>query len=252
MAVLRIGTAGWAIPRGRADQFPSAGTQLARYAERFDAVEVNSTFYRPHRPPTYTRWAASVPVEFRFALKVPRAVTHERRLVGTEQELAAFLDESAGLGVKRGPLLVQLPPRLAFEAAIAKDFFAMLRRLFPGAVACEPRHAGWFGAEADRLLREFEVARVVADPAVTAEGVEPGGWPGLVYRRLHGAPRTYWSAYDDAFLDALAGRLLTTGASELWCIFDNTAAGAATENALGLLRRLRARPSGREEGQPIG
>ena len=236
--MLCIGTAGWAIPRGQAEHFPSAGTQLARYAGRFGAVEVNSTFYRSHRTETYAKWAASVPAEFRFALKLPRTVTHDRLLVGAEQVVAAFLDESAGLGARRGPLLVQLPPRLAFDAATARDFFTVLRRLFPGPVACEPRHSGWFSMEADRLLREFEIARVVADPAITSEGVEPGGWTGLVYFRLHGAPRVYWSPYDRGFLEALARRFRAIGSAEMWCIFDNTAAGAAIENALDLLHRI--------------
>jgi uncharacterized protein YecE (DUF72 family) len=236
--VLRIGTAGWAISRGQAGQFPPGGTHLARYSGRFCAVEVNSTFYRSHRATTYAKWAASVPAEFRFALKLPRTITHESHLVGAEPVVAAFLDESAGLGAKRGPLLVQLPPRLGFDAVVVGKFFATLRRVFSGAVACEPRHPGWFAAEADRLLREFEIARVVADPSVTAKGVEPGGWPGLVYLRLHGSPRMYWSAYDDTFLDALRRQLRATRATEIWCIFDNTAAGAALENALDLLQRI--------------
>ncbi|MBV8456512.1 MAG: DUF72 domain-containing protein [Acetobacteraceae bacterium] len=212
--------------------------QLARYSGRFCAVEVNSTFYRSHRAETYAKWAASVPAEFRFALKLPRAITHERRLVGAERVVAAFLDESAGLGAKRGPLLVQSPPRLGFDAVIAGKFFATLRRVFPGVVACEPRHAGWFGAEADRLLCEFEVARVIADRSVTAEGVEPGGWPRFVYLRLHGSPRMYWSAYDDTFLDALTRQLRAMRPPEIWRIFDNTAAGAVLENALDLLQRI--------------
>ncbi len=236
--MLRIGTAGWAISRRQAGQFPPGGTQLARYSGRFCAVEVNSTFSRPHRATTYAKWAASVPAEFRFALKLPRAITHESHLVGAEPVIAAFLDESAGLGAKRGPLLVQLPPRFDFDAAIAGKFFATLRRVFSGAVACEPRHPEWLGAEADRLLREFEIARAVANPSVTAKGVEPGGWPGLVYFRLHGSPRMYWSAYDDTYLDALTRQLCAIRAPEIWCIFDNTAAGAALENALDLLQRI--------------
>jgi uncharacterized protein YecE (DUF72 family) len=119
--VLRIGTAGWAISRGQAGQFPPRGAQLARYSGRFCAVEVNSTFYRPHRTTTYAKWAASVPAEFRFALKLPCAITHESHLVGAER-VAAFLDESAGLGAKRGPLLMQLPPRLDFDADLRGNF----------------------------------------------------------------------------------------------------------------------------------
>jgi uncharacterized protein YecE (DUF72 family) len=106
-------------------------------------------------------------------------------------------------------------------------------------VAAEPRHAGWFTPAADALLAEWRVARVAADPARVPAAAEPGGWPGNAYYRLHGSPRTYYSAYDAAFLDALAPRLAAAPAGA-WCIFDNTALGAATADALGLLARLGA------------
>jgi uncharacterized protein YecE (DUF72 family) len=137
---------------------------------------------------------------------------------------------------------VQLPPSLAFDEDVAATFFAALRARYAGTVAAEPRHESWFGAEADRLLTTWHVARVAADPARVPAAAEPGGWPGAVYYRLHGSPRTYYSAYDTAFLDALAPRLLAAP-TPAWCIFDNTAAGAATVNALDLLALLeRAAP----------
>jgi uncharacterized protein YecE (DUF72 family) len=235
---LRIGTAGWAIPRAEAAAFPADGTGLARYAARFDAAEINSSFHRPHRPATYARWAATVPDGFRFAVKLPKTVTHERRLADIAEPLGAFLGEVAGLGDRLGPLLVQLPPSLALDPAVAVPFFARLRDGFDGPVACEPRHPGWFTSEAAALLAQWRVARVAADPARVAEAAEPGGWDGLVYHRLHGAPRTYWSRYEGPVLDALAARLAADPAAETWCVFDNTASGAAAGNALELAARL--------------
>lgn len=232
-----VGCAGWSLPREAQPHFPTEGTHLARYAARFPAVEINSSFYRPHRPATYARWAASVPSGFRFSVKVPRAITHERRLVDAGPPLDAFLDGATALGPALGCLLVQLPPSLAFDAATVDAFLAALRVRHPGAVAIEPRHASWFGTAADRLLVAWRVARVAADPARVPAAAEPGGWPGTVYYRLHGSPRTYYSAYDAPFLDALAPRLLAA-APGAWCMFDNTALGAATTNALGLLERL--------------
>ncbi len=117
--MMRIGTAGWAVPRRVADAFPRDGTGLQRYAARFDAAEINTSFYRPHKPATYARWAESVPEGFRFAVKVPKAITHEHKLTGTEALLDDFLASIAPLGRKLGPLLVQLPPSLAFEATVA-------------------------------------------------------------------------------------------------------------------------------------
>jgi uncharacterized protein YecE (DUF72 family) len=87
---LRIGTAGWAIPRAVADRFAESGSALARYAGRFDAAEINSSFHRSHRPATYERWAATTPAEFRFAAKLPKSITHRGRLVDAGSELARF------------------------------------------------------------------------------------------------------------------------------------------------------------------
>lgn len=80
MADLVIGTAGWSIPARHAQAVPAEGSQLQRYATALGGVEINSSFYRPHRPETYARWAASTPASFRFAVKCPRAITHEARL----------------------------------------------------------------------------------------------------------------------------------------------------------------------------
>ena len=145
------------------------------------------------------------------------------------------------MGVKPGPLLVQLPPSLMFDSGLAGPFFAGLRRRYAGGVACEPRHTTWFGPEAERLLADQAVARVAADPAVVPQAAEPGGWDGLVYYRLHGSPRMYYSPYDAASLDALAGRLATSAvAAPVWCIFDNTALGSAIENAWHVRARAKA------------
>jgi uncharacterized protein YecE (DUF72 family) len=234
----RVGTAGWSLPRAEKPHFPAEGTNLERYAARLDAAEINSSFYRPHRPSTYARWAASVPAHFRFAVKVPKAITHERRLAGAEPHLDAFLAEVSALGDRLGPLLVQLPPSLRFDAPVAEAFLVALRERHAGPVAVEPRHPTWLDAEAEALLAAHRVARVAADPARAEVDASPGGWDGLRYYRLHGSPRIYYSAYDDEYLRSLAVRLGAAAAAPAWCIFDNTASGAATANALALRARL--------------
>ena len=239
-AVTYVGRAAWALPKAHIAEFPTEGTHLQRYAGRFNAVEINSSFYRAHRPATYARWAASVPPDFRFAVKVPKAITHQARLVGTEPLLDAFLGEVNCLGERLGCLLVQLPPSLAYDCAVAQAFFGALRSRYQGGVAFEPRHASWFTDEVtDRLVRD-RIARVAADPAPVPTADEPAGWPQLVYFRLHGSPRIYYSAYDEPYLDHLAERmrLASEHAREVWCIFDNTALDAATPNALGLQARI--------------
>ena len=236
-----VGCAGWSVPRGFAQHFPSMGSHLERYASHFSGVEINSSFYRPHRPQTYAKWAASVPSVFRFSVKVPKVITHEKRLVDTREPLHRFLDEVAALGSKLGPLLVQLPPSLTYDENRATDFFGGLRDVFKGQVVCEPRHVTWFAPEADTLLSAFQVARVAADPALSPQAFEPGGWKELIYYRLHGSPTIYRSAYSSEFVDELASsfeRRMKEPCSA-WCIFDNTAEGAATINALELEKRLR-------------
>jgi uncharacterized protein YecE (DUF72 family) len=232
-----IGCAGWGLSRPCAEAFPGEGSHLERYARRLPVVEINSSFYRPHRPATYVRWAASVPEDFRFAVKVPKEITHVRRLYDCDELLDRFLSEAGGLGAKLGPLLVQLPPSLGFDAGRAEGFFDRLRARFDGAVVCEPRHAGWFEHRAEALLSAFRVARVGADPPAVPAALQPGGWPGLVYIRLHGSPKMYYSAYGEDRVAAWIGRLRAAEeTAPAWCIFDNTAEGAALPDALTALR----------------
>lgn len=235
-----VGCAGWSLPRAVQEQFAPGSSHLARYATRFGAVEINSSFHRPHRRSLYEKWAAAVPADFRFCAKLPKVLTHERRLVDCEEPLAEFLAQAGGLGTRLACLLVQLPPSLAFDRAVARPFLEMLGASFAGAIALEPRHASWFEPDADGMLRDLRVARVLADPVRHLPGQWPGGWPRRVYLRLHGSPRVYYSAYEADVLRALAVRIRAAEAegAEVWCMFDNTASGAAAGNALELQRLL--------------
>lgn len=235
---VRIGTAGWSIPRAVSDSFPGEGSHLERYARVLPAAEINSSFHRPHARATYERWARATPPGFRFAVKLPRTITHEGALRRCRAPLEHFLEESAGLGRRRGPLLVQLPPRFVFDRRVAGRFFALLRERYDGDVVCEPRHETWFTPAVDAFLAASRVARVAADPPPAPGADRPGGWLGLHYFRLHGSPRKYWSGYAPAFLDALAAAIGQQPARNTWVIFDNTASGAAAENALTMAHRL--------------
>jgi uncharacterized protein YecE (DUF72 family) len=237
-AHVRIGTAGWAIPRAIAGEFPQDGSALARYSSVFDAAEINSTFKRSHQAKTYERWRYTVPADFRFSVKVPQSLSHLARLVGCDAGLGAFLAELSPLAPKLGPILLQLPPSFAFDAEIVGAFCTMLAHDGRFTIACEPRHASWFTAPTDRWLAEQRIARVAADPALHPKAGEPGGWRGLSYYRLHGFPRVYYSLYDDERLARLREQLVCDEAPEKWCIFDNTASGAAASNARSLQHAL--------------
>ncbi|SEV91479.1 DUF72 domain-containing protein [Luteibacter sp. 329MFSha] len=239
-SMIRIGCAGWSLPGDAASRFPGQGSHLERYARVFSCVEINSSFYRPHRPETYARWAASVPEAFRFSVKMPKAITHELRLRNANADLRRFCDDIAALGEKLGCLLLQLPPSLPFERATANRFFATLRAMTSTRVVCEPRHATWFGEEAKRAMRDAAIGCVLADPS-PVPGMLPLGDAATLYIRLHGSPRMYYSAYDATFIDALAGPLVAVPpGTSVWCVFDNTAAGEAIPNALYLRERVAA------------
>jgi uncharacterized protein YecE (DUF72 family) len=241
---LRIGTAGWSIPKQFTAELPHAGTHLERYSRAFTCAEVNSSFYRPHRISTWVRWAASVPEDFRFSVKAPQAITHEAGLACSPVQLKTFLAEVNTLANKLGPLLFQLPPKLAFNPAGAEAFLTILRDLHPGPTVFEPRHPTWFTPEADHLLQSFHIARAAADPARIPEASTPGGWSSLIYYRLHGSPRMYYSAYTESFLQALSATIAhQQPTAEVWCLFDNTASGAALGDATILKRLLTTLPS---------
>jgi len=236
-----IGTAGWSIARKDAAAFLGEGSGLERYARRFDGVEVNSSFHRPHRASTWARWAASVPDGFRFSVKIPKTITHVGKLRDLDP-LTAFAEDIAPLGAKLAVLLVQLPPKLAFEADVAERFFSTLRHTIDADIVCEPRNPSWFEDEANGMLERLRIGRVAADPAPVEAAAQPGGWRGLPYWRLHGSPAMYRSSYSDAQIDRYAQQISGAVAQGLrpWCVFDNTAASAATGNALSLLERLGA------------
>lgn len=242
---LIIGCAGWSIPTALASRFPDGSSHLERYAQRFNGVEINSSFYRPHLPATYRRWAASVPRDFRFAVKMPRAISHEGRLLDTGAALRPFLDQVDELGLKLGCLLLQLPPSLAYAPSIALRFFDELARLHQGPVACEPRHPSWFHPAVARALRERGVARAAADPARHPRAAVPAGDARLQYYRLHGSPRIYHDAYSTAALRTIERRLQRPGqtCAQRWCVFDNTAQGHAVTNGLDLVEQLGPLPS---------
>lgn len=233
-AIPRIGCAGWSIVAAHRGLLGEGDNALARYATRFDIVEINSSFYRSHQAATYERWAAAVPASFRFAVKLPQTITHELGLRRAREPLEQFLEEVEGLGRKLGGLLIQMPPSFAWDGRTANAFFTLLRFRHDGPVACEPRHASWFDPARDEFWKRYRISRVAADPSKIPGGDRPGGDTGdWRYWRWHGSPRMYYSRYEDAQLEALA-RDTKTAPRRNWVIFDNTAGGHAANDAARL------------------
>ena len=122
-------------------------------------------------------------------------------------------------------------------------FLRLFRRHYRGGAVIEPRHRTWFTPEAEDVLREFEIGRVGSDPALCAAAAMPTTETPIAYWRLHGAPRMYFSNYDQAALKRVAMKMKDSASrgQACWCIFDNTAHGFATANALRLVELLRMR-----------
>jgi uncharacterized protein YecE (DUF72 family) len=238
--VTRVGTAGWANPGDQRDERKPGLTHLQHYAERFNCTEINSSFYRLHRRATYERWAQSTPSDFSFAVKMPKALSHDTALRCLPGDLDEFLESVQGLGSKLAVLLLQLPPRSEFQPRIARRFFALLTKRTPVPVVCEPRHPSWSAAGAQRLFGEFDISWVFADPVRVSHAWRCTGR--ILYHRLHGAPHIYWSSYSAGYLRDLAAELTQERGCvrQVWSIFDNTAAGAAWLNAQSLNDYLRA------------
>ncbi len=235
----RVGCAGWSIPPRYAHQAATLGSHLQRYSRVFNCCEINSSFRRNHKPATWQRWTAPVPGDFRFSVKVPRAITHEAKLKSAPELLTDFLQQVRYLDEKLGPLLIQTPPSLEFEIGAVSEFFSLLRQHYSGDVVCEPRHSSWFLDRADQCLQEFQVARAASDPACVPKAADTGGFQTLAYFRLHGSPRPSYSRYPEEFVKRLAKKLERVATTRrVWCVFDNTASGWAFENALQVTRGL--------------
>jgi uncharacterized protein YecE (DUF72 family) len=203
---LAVGTSGYSYAPWKGSFYPEklpAAKMLAYYAERLPAVEINNTFYRMPAADLLGRWAAETPAAFTFVLKSPRRITHERRLVDTEDSVRRFYEAAAALGDKRGAVLFQLPPNLRKDLPKLEAFLALLDGV-PGArPAFEFRHASWFSDDVFAALKAHGAALCIAEAEDLATPVEAtAGWGYLRLRRQD---------YDDAALGAWAERLRGLG-----------------------------------------
>ncbi|MFP4126002.1 MAG: DUF72 domain-containing protein [Alphaproteobacteria bacterium] len=235
LAEIRIGTSGWHYDHWVGAFYP-AGTKpedfLAFYAERFDAAEINTSFYQLPSAETLAHWRDTVPAGFRFTAKASRYITHMKKLKDPAASLERFLQRIAVLDPKLGPLLFQLPPNWHADVERLEALLAALPR--GRRCAVEFRDPSWWIDAVYAALRRhgaafcpFELAGREAPLAVTAD---------VVYLRLHGPGAAYQGTYDEARLGAWADRLVAWRAQgrEVWCFFDNDEAGYAAHNAARL------------------
>lgn len=238
---LWIGTSGWSYPAWRGRFYPKglpAGRWLEHYATRFDAVELNASFYRLPKREQVARWAAVTPAGFRFAVKAWRALTHLHRLEPRPDLLAAFLARIEPLGAKLGPVLFQCPPRFPADPPRLEAFLAVLPRHLRAAF--EFRDPSWHGDEIAELLDRRGAAFVTFELAGSRSPRRVTG--GLLYLRLHGHRHRYAGRYGPELLAAWAAWIAAERAKghEAWIFFDNTDLEAAAVEDASTLRRLLA------------
>lgn len=234
---LRVGTSGWQYASWRGRLYPRGLTQtrwLAYYAERFDCVEVNNTFYRLPERETFARWHEEVPDGFVFAVKASRYLTHIRRLREPHDPVHLFLERCEPLGERLGPVLVQLPPTLRVDAGRLRDTL----QEFGGRVrvAVETRHPSWLIDGVYQVLADHDAAFVLADrrSRPLTPIVRTASWG---FCRMHEGRATPQPCYGTGSLRAWLQRVAQTWPSEsdVWVFFNNDPLGCAVRDAARLV-----------------
>jgi uncharacterized protein YecE (DUF72 family) len=240
MAEVWIGTAGYVYRHWRGGVFYPPGLppgdELAWYAGRFRTVELNNPFYRPPSAETFARWAAAVPDDFLFAVKVTRVVSHDRRLRGADAPLGRFVDAAEALGPRLGPLLVQLPPQFQLDHRVLDQFLATLPAAHRWVL--EVRHPSWQVPAVYGTLASRGVALCVpVGGAVQPDLVTTAGF---TYLRMHAGAEA-GGRFGDAELEGWAGRVraLARSGKDVHVYFNNDRGGHAPRDAERLRELLR-------------
>jgi uncharacterized protein YecE (DUF72 family) len=232
---VRIGCSGWIYRHWRGLFYPESLPQrlwFDHYAETFATVEINASFYRRPTPENFDAWRDRAPPGFRYAVKVPRFITHMKKLMDCAEPVAEFLARARRLGETLGPVLYQLPPRWALNRERLDDFLALLPPDLTHVF--EFREKSWMTEEVLALLD----ARGVSFCAHDMPGSATPRWAAgpIAYVRFHGGEGKYWGRYSDegllAWTDWLVGE--ARGGRDVWCYFNNDIGGHAVHDALTL------------------
>lgn len=231
---LRAGTSGYSYKEWKGHFYPAdlpEANMLRFYAERFSTVEINNTFYRMPVEKVLLNWSAQVPDGFAFVLKVPRRITHDKRLKNVEEDIAYLVRTAAALGKKRGPLLFQMPPFFRKDLAVLRDFLGLLPREVQAAL--EFRHQSWFDEEVFAVLREHNAALCLADAdsELDIPFVATAAWGYLRLRR---------EEYNDQDLRGWIKRVQDQSWKEAFVFFKHEDAGKGPQLAARFLELAKA------------
>ncbi|HEX6604551.1 MAG TPA: DUF72 domain-containing protein [Sphingomicrobium sp.] len=230
-----IGCSGWVYEHWRGILYPEGLPQrlwFERYAEDFDTVEINASFYRVPKSETFDGWRDRAPPGFRYAVKVNRFITHMKKLTGCEGALAEFVALTRRLEGALGPLLYQLPPSLKLDLDRLETFLKLVPRDL--ANVFEFRDKSWYVPATYALLERYGASFCVHDmPGSASERVADGP---TAYVRFHGAAGKYWGRYSDEDLLGWADWIVEQARSRrsVWCYFNNDIHGHAVHDARSL------------------
>ena len=237
---ISVGTSGYSYKEWKGNFYPedlSAAKMLPYYAERFDTVEINNTFYRMPDEKTVANWGQQVPDGFRFAIKAPQRITHQKKLVAASEDVARLVEVASSLGRKLGPLLFQLPPYARKDALKLREFLAVV----PAGqqLAFEFRHPSWFDEEVYSILRQRDCALCLADTDEVADPqslvVATASWGYLRLRRTE---------YAKGEVAAWARRVQEQKWEEAYVFFKHEDEGKGPRFAVEFLAELGEKKSG--------
>lgn len=239
--ITRIGTSGWQYRHWKGAFYPPhlrTKEWLSYYAEHFDCVEVNSTFYGMPGRDAIATWCESVPRGFVFAVKAPRRLTHFKKLKNCEAEIEDFFGELEAFGDYLGPVLFQLPPRWRCNERRLEDFLGAL----PGRVRAvfEFRDPSWHNDRVYALLASRSAAFCIFDLGGTLSPIRDDG--DLIYVRLHGPGAAYTGTYRAPKLRTWVDRAhaWNRASKDVFVFFDNDEKGYAAKNGERAIALLRA------------
>ena len=240
---LWIGTSGWQYRHWRDRLYERGlptGRWFDRYAEAFETVELNVTFYRQPRPAVFEGWARRAPDGFLFAVKASRFLTHIKRLREPGPPLTLFLARAKGLGRTRGPILFQLPERFHLSLERLDGFLSALARRKIRDAVLEVRHVSWLIEPVFERLANANVALCLHDWKL--QPVTGPVTAGFVYVRRHGTRRRYGGSYTEGMLRQDAARVEAWAAEgkDVFVYYNNDGRAAAVRNARRLTELVSA------------
>ena len=226
--IFRAGTSGLVLREPNKQAFPEEHkhkSRLTYYSLLFNTIEINSTFYKPPMPVTFTKWANMVPENFQFTVKLWRAITHARGFAFSPTDIGIFMRAAANLGSKKGCLLIQLPPSVSgLKIRPLRKLLEEVHTAGPGwKIAVEFRDKTWYNEDTYGLLHEFKASLVLHDmPSSLIRSPLEGA--GVVYIRFHGVKGDYKGGYDRAHLEEFAERIRTwlRQGKDVYTYFNNT------------------------------